>query len=53
MVSDMFRISKDTLEEINSFLLDPGNPDVQALLRVVAKFGTPKRSTRRQRMPGA
>ncbi len=42
MVSDMFRISKDTLEEINSFLLDPGNPDVQALLRVVAKFGTPE-----------
>ncbi len=41
MGSDMFRIGKETLEDINRFLLDPGNTDVQALLRVVAKYGTP------------
>lgn len=42
MESDMFRIGKETLNEINGFLLDPGNEDVQALLRVVAKYGTPE-----------
>ncbi|MFA6641521.1 MAG: hypothetical protein WCS47_07935, partial [Thermovirgaceae bacterium] len=41
MVSEMFRIRKETLDEINCFLLDPGNPDVQAIHRVVAKYGTP------------
>jgi hypothetical protein len=40
--SEKFRISKDTMEEINGFLLDPGNPHLQALLRVVAKYGTPE-----------
>ncbi len=42
MVSEMFRIRKETLDEINCFLLDPGNPYVQAILRVVAKYGTPE-----------
>ncbi len=42
MESEKFRISKDTMEEINGFLLDPGNPHLQALLRVVAKYGTPE-----------
>ena len=41
MESDMFRIGKETLEEINRFLVEPGNATVQALLRVVAKYGTP------------
>ena len=40
--SDMFRIGNETLEEINRFLADPGNAEVQALLRVVAKDGTPE-----------
>ncbi|HQQ10699.1 MAG TPA: hypothetical protein PLH45_04620 [Synergistales bacterium] len=38
----MFRIRQETLDEINCFLLDPGNPYVQAILRVVAKYGTPE-----------
>ena len=42
MVSEMFRIRQETLDEINCFLLDPGNPYVQAILRVVAKYGTPE-----------
>jgi len=42
VVSEMFRIRKETLDEINCFLLDPGNPYVQAILRVVAKYGTPE-----------
>ena len=42
MVSEMFRIRQETLDEINCILLDPGNPYVQAILRVVAKYGTPE-----------
>ncbi len=42
MLSEMFRVSQETLEEINRFMLDRGNPDVQALLRIVAKYGTPE-----------
>ncbi len=49
MESDMFRIGKETLEEINRFLVDPGNADVQALLRVVAKYGTPAEINARAR----
>lgn len=30
------------LEELNRFLLDPGNPVVNALLEVVEKYGTPE-----------
>ncbi|NLO55837.1 MAG: hypothetical protein GX108_02090, partial [Thermovirga sp.] len=42
MTSELFRISQERLEEVNRFLLDPANPEVQALLRVVAKYGTPE-----------
>lgn len=49
MESDMFRIGNETLEEINRFLADPGNADVQALLRVVAKYGTPEEINARAR----
>jgi len=47
--SDMFRIGNETLEEINRFLADPGNAEVQALLRVVAKYGTPEEINARAR----
>lgn len=49
MESDMFRIGNETLEEINRFLADPGNAEVQALLRVVAKYGTPEEINARAR----
>jgi len=35
------RIESSVMEEINRFLLDPDNPVVNALLQVVAKYGTP------------
>ena len=38
---ESLRIESSVLEEINRFLLDPDNPVVNALLQVVAKYGTP------------
>ena len=38
---ESLRIEPSVLEEINRFLLDPDNPVVNALLQVVAKYGTP------------
>ncbi len=38
---ERLRIEPSVLEEINRFLLDPDNPVVNALLQVVAKYGTP------------
>jgi hypothetical protein len=36
------RISPSALKEVNQFLLDPNNPVVNGLLRVVEKYGTPE-----------
>ncbi len=38
---ESLRIESSVMEEINRFLLDPDNPVVNALLQVVAKYGTP------------
>jgi hypothetical protein len=38
---ESLRIESSVTEEINRFLLDPDNPVVNALLQVVAKYGTP------------
>src|SRR4030042_4239077 len=38
---ESLRIEPSVLEEINRFLLDPDNPVINALLQVVAKYGTP------------
>ena len=38
---ESLRIEPSVLEEINCFLLDPDNPVINALLQVVAKYGTP------------
>jgi hypothetical protein len=35
------KISPSTLKEVNQFLLDPGNPVINGLLRVAEKYGTP------------
>ena len=35
------RIGPSTLKEVNQFLLDPNNPVINGLLRVVEKYGTP------------
>jgi len=35
------RIKSPALKEVNQFLLDPNNPVVNGLLRVVEKYGTP------------
>ncbi|MBP1699597.1 MAG: hypothetical protein H6Q41_4785, partial [Deltaproteobacteria bacterium] len=36
------RIGPSTLKEVNQFLLDPNNPVINGLLRVVEKYGTPE-----------
>lgn len=36
------RIGPSTLQEVNQFLLDPGNSVINGLLRVVEKYGTPQ-----------
>jgi len=38
---ESLRIESSVTEEINRFLLDPDNPVVNALLQIVAKYGTP------------
>ncbi|MFB3884397.1 MAG: hypothetical protein ACE144_04155 [Thermodesulfobacteriota bacterium] len=43
------RIEPSVIEEINRFLLDPENPVVNALLQVVAKYGTPEEINSRAR----
>jgi hypothetical protein len=35
------RINPSTLKEVNQFLLDPNNPVINGLLRVVENYGTP------------
>jgi hypothetical protein len=39
---DRLKIDADVVEGINRFLLDPDNPTINALLRVVARHGTPE-----------
>jgi hypothetical protein len=39
---EKLRVESSALEEINRFLLDPDNPVINALLRVVEKYGTPE-----------
>jgi hypothetical protein len=36
------RIESSALGEVNRFLLDPNNPVIDALLRIVTKYGTPE-----------
>lgn len=36
------RIRSSALEDVNRFLLDPGNSVINAVLRVVGKYGTPE-----------
>jgi len=38
---ESLRIESSVLEEINRFILDPGNPVINGLLQVIAKYGTP------------
>lgn len=38
---ELLKIEPSVMEEINRFLLDPDNPVVNALLQIVAKYGTP------------
>jgi len=38
---ERLRIETSALEEINRFFLDPGNPVINEMLQVVAKYGTP------------
>jgi hypothetical protein len=38
---ESLKIESSVMEEINRFLLDPDNPVVNALLQIVAKYGTP------------
>ncbi len=42
-------IRPSILEEVNRFLLDPGNPLVKAVLQVVEKYGTPEEINARAR----
>jgi hypothetical protein len=48
-------IQPSILEEVNRFLLDPGNPAVKAVLEVVEKYGTPEeinaRAAEARRLP--
>jgi hypothetical protein len=39
---ERLKIRSSSLEEVNRFLLDPQNPLVNAVLRVVARFGSPE-----------
>ena len=39
---ELLAVSPATLEEINRYLLDPNNPLVAGVLRVVEKYGTPE-----------
>lgn len=41
MMHGSFRICECVLDEVNNYLSDPHNEAVNALLRVVAKYGTP------------
>ncbi|HZK66315.1 MAG TPA: hypothetical protein VFD42_02050, partial [Chloroflexota bacterium] len=42
-------IEPAALEAVNRYLLDPGSPVVQNLLRVVEKYGTPEEINARAR----
>ncbi|MEW6375460.1 MAG: hypothetical protein AB1502_06685 [Thermodesulfobacteriota bacterium] len=46
---ERLRIEPPTLEEINQFLLEPDNPVINALLEVVARYGTPEQINERAR----
>jgi len=39
---ESLRIESSVLEEVNRFLLDPENPVIDPLLKVIAKYGTPE-----------
>jgi len=39
---ESLRIESSVLEEVNRFLLDPENPVIDALLKVIVKYGTPE-----------
>jgi hypothetical protein len=39
---ERLRIRSSALEDVNRFLLDPGNSVINAVLRVVGKYGTPE-----------
>ncbi len=55
MLREHLRINPSVVEEINRFLLDPDNPIIYALLRVVEKYGTPEeinaKAREAQRLP--
>jgi len=50
---ERLRIGTDRLDEINALLLDPQSRVVNDLLKVVAKYGTRRRSTPRRRKRGS
>jgi hypothetical protein len=39
---ERLKIESSALEEVNRFLLDPDNPVINAMLQIVAKYGTPE-----------
>lgn len=39
---ERLRLETETLEELNRYLLDPDNPLVNGVLRVIGKYGTPE-----------
>ncbi|MEW6547115.1 MAG: hypothetical protein AB1446_09375 [Bacillota bacterium] len=49
MLRDRLRLDASAIEELNRFLLDPDNPLVNEVLRVVAKYGTPEEINARAR----
>jgi len=46
---ERLRIDPSVVEEINRYLLDPDNPVINALLRMVARYGTPEKINARAR----
>ncbi len=48
-IQERLRIDPSALDQINQFLLDPENPLIRSLLRVVAKYGTPEEINSRAR----
>lgn len=47
------RISSGRLDEINNFLVDPGNPLINRLLEIVDRFGGPDEINRKAREAGS